>query len=177
VPPSWSRRGPVRALVGGLIGLLVVSIGLLVAGIPGGSDSHPSSSAPSSSAPSSSATGGQATSTDPPAAEDVAAARACAAFSVYLADAGQGRVPQAAGEALVSDADALLDGAQADQAAGKPLPKWASLGEELINAADDVVKGDSAALKTDGTTAAEACQSVPANARAPGGYEPSGTSA
>jgi len=101
---------------------------------------------------------------------DVAAARACAAFTTYLADAGQGRIPQSVGKALTADADQLLAGASQDQAAGKPLPQWTTLGEYLIAAADDVLNHNSSALSKDGTAAAQACQTIPEAARAAGGY-------
>jgi hypothetical protein len=91
-------------------------------------------------------------------------------FSTYLADAGQGRVPRAVGEALTNDSDKLLAGASQDQAAGKPLPQWAVLGEYLIAAADDVVNRDSGALSRDGTAAAETCQTIPEADRIAGGY-------
>jgi hypothetical protein len=104
------------------------------------------------------------------AAADVSAARACQAFSTYLADASAGTVPQAAGQALVTGAEALLAGAKQDQAAGRPLPKWATLGANLISAADDVVHHDSASLQTDGAAAAQECQTVPAAAARAGGF-------
>lgn len=124
----------------------------------------PQTSAPSPGAPSPSA--------PPPTAADIAAARACAAFTTYLADAGQGRVPPAAGQALSDDAYRLLDGASQDQAAGKPLPQWANLGEYLIAAADDVVNNSSSALSKDGPAAAQLCQTIPTAARVAGGYTP-----
>ena len=105
-----------------------------------------------------------------PTAADVAAARACQAFTVYLADAGTGTVPKADGEALVNDADALLTGAAKDQAANLPLPKWAHLGANLLSSAEDVVKHDSTSLQTDGALAAQECQTVPAAAARAGGY-------
>jgi hypothetical protein len=111
------------------------------------------------------------TTTSPaPAQADVDAARACAAFNSYLAQAGQGRIPKATGEALTNDAYQLLAGASQDQASGQPLPKWTNLGEYLIAAADDVVQKDSSALSKDGTAAADACQTIPESARVAGGY-------
>ena len=117
---------------------------------------------------------GTARSAAPAAArpDDVAAARACEDFSVYLADASKGQVPSAAGRQLADDAAALLGGASAAQAAGTPLPRWAPLGQDLIDAATDVVDGNAAALKKDGTAAAQACQTVPAGARTAGGFTP-----
>jgi hypothetical protein len=108
--------------------------------------------------------------TTSPAPADVDAARACAAFNSYLAQASQGRVPRATGEALTNDAYQLLAGASQDQASGQPLPKWTNLGEYLIAAADDVVNKDTSALSKDGTAAADACQTIPESARAAGGY-------
>jgi hypothetical protein len=105
-----------------------------------------------------------------PAPADVDAARACAAFNNYLAQAGQGRVPKATGEALTNDAYQLLAGAPQAQKSGQPLPKWTNLGEYLIAAADDVVNKDSSALSKDGTAAADACQTIPGPARLAGGY-------
>lgn len=106
----------------------------------------------------------------PPTPTDIAAARACAAFSTYLDDASQGKVPAAAGQALTNDAYQLVTGASQAQTAGKPLPKWTNLGEYLLAAADDVVNRDTTALSTDGAAAAQACQSIPGPARAAGGY-------
>jgi hypothetical protein len=106
----------------------------------------------------------------PPAAADVAAARACQAFTVYLSDASAGVVPRVAGESLVDDADALLAGASGNGAATKPLPKWSQLGANLLSAAKDVVDHDSSALATDGAAAAQECQTVPAAAAVAGGY-------
>ncbi|MHB1536277.1 MAG: hypothetical protein ACYC1D_17025, partial [Acidimicrobiales bacterium] len=91
------------------------------------------------------------------------------------ADASKGSVPKAAGEALASAASKLVAGARADQAAGRPLPKWTTLGENLIAAGEDVVAGNSTALGTDGTAAAKACQTIPAPARQAGGYAPAST--
>lgn len=109
-----------------------------------------------------------ATATAMPA--DVSAARACQAFSTYLADASAGVVPRAAGQALVSDAEVLLAGAKQAQSSGRPLPKWAGLGANLLSAASDIVHRDSASLQTDGAAAAEECQTVPAVAAKAGGY-------
>ncbi len=111
--------------------------------------------------------GGAATA---PATADVDAARACQAFNVFLADAGAGSVPKADGEALVDSAGKLLAGAGADQAAGRPLPRWAQLGADLVSATNDVVHGDSSSLKTDGAAAAAGCQQVPAAAARAGGF-------
>ncbi len=111
-----------------------------------------------------------------PAQADVAAARACAAFKTYLADAAQGRVPRAVGQSVTDNAYQLMAGASQAQTAGKPLPKWTGLGEELIAATDDVVKLDSSALAKDGAAAAEACQTIPPAAQVAGGYAASNPS-
>jgi hypothetical protein len=132
-----------------------------------------SSSRPASAGPKSTPTTAlptSATASPAPAPADVDAARACAAFNNYLAQAGQGRVPKATGEALTNDAYQLLAGASQAQASGRPLPKWTNLGEYLIAAADDVVNKDSSALSKDGTAAADACQTIPEAARLAGGY-------
>ena len=120
--------------------------------------------APVATAPVTTAPGG------PPAPTDIAAARACAAFTTYLDDASQGKVPAAVGQALTNDAYKLIAGAAQAQTAGQPLPKWTNLGEYLLAAADDVVNRDTSARSTDGAAAAKACQTIPGPARGAGGY-------
>jgi hypothetical protein len=123
-----------------------------------------------SAGPSTASAGSSTASAGSSTASDIAAARACAAFNTYLADAGKGQIPRTAGEAVTNAAYQLLAGDSQDQAAGKHLPQWAKLGEDLIAATDDVVNRNSSALSTDGTAAAEACQTIPEAARVAGGY-------
>jgi hypothetical protein len=157
---------------GAVIVVAVVGIGFLLASTTGalGGASSNSSSVATTTPPSAAST-----TTAPPLAADVTAAKACEAFNVYLADAAKGGVSEADGQALINAAGTLLDGAQADQAAGRPLPKWAGLGEDLVNAAQDIVNSDTTAFKTDGPEAAEACQTIPVSARLAGGYLPDPT--
>ncbi len=86
-------------------------------------------------------------------------------------------MPRAAGQAVTDAESQLLAGASQDQAAGKPLPKWANLGEALVAATDDIVNRDSSALSKDGPAAAQACQTIPEAARVAGGYTPVATPA
>jgi hypothetical protein len=101
----------------------------------------------------------------------VAAARACQAFAVYLADAQKGSIPAAVGRRLIEDAGVLLQGAQQDKAKGRALPPWSALGADLLAAADDVVSHNSSALSTDGAAAAAQCRRVPAAAARAGGFK------
>ncbi len=105
---------------------------------------------------------------------DIAAARACQAFAVYLADARRGAIPRADGAKLVASAGTLLQGSRAARAAGDSLPKWAALGSELLSAADDVVGHNYKALATDGAAADRSCARVPAAAARAGGYRRTG---
>jgi hypothetical protein len=173
------RRRRVRLVA--LVGVVLVAAPLTAAVALSGSASAPpapGAAAQSSSAPSTTTTASPSTAapttaapaTSAPAPADVAAARACAAFTTYLTDAGQGNVPKADGQAVTNDAYQLVAGASQAQAAGKPLPKWATLGENLIAATDDIVNRDSTALSKDGTAAAKACQTIPDAARVAGGY-------
>lgn len=102
----------------------------------------------------------------------MSAARACAAFTTYLNDASKGEVPRADGQALAQAAGQLIAAAPAAQKAGKPLPKWTTLGEQLVAAGEDIVKRDSAALQKDGTAAVQICHTIPAAAAQAGGYTP-----
>jgi hypothetical protein len=182
-----ARRSRRLQVVGAVVALAaivaVVVIGLVDSGSSGGhaappdsiaggsvpSDSVPSDSVPSSAAPSQSAP--SPTTTDRPSAADVAAARACQAFAVYLEDAEKGQVPAADGRALVGDAAALLSGAARDEKAGRALPKWAALGSDLLAAAQDVVTHKEASFRTDGAVAASQCRLVPASAAKAGGFQ------
>ena len=137
--------------------VLALSVGLIVA-LPSGG-------------PGTSGRTGQAAA---PAAVDVSAARACAAFTTYLDDASNGEVPQSAGQALARAAGQLLAGAPAAQQAGRALPKWTALGEQLVAAGDDIVNRDNAALQKDGPAAAQTCHTIPAAARQAGGYTTGG---
>lgn len=113
---------------------------------------------------------GSAAAGSAPAPADVAAARACQAFAVYLADARAGEVPAATGRTLVAAAAVLLQGAQEDQKAGRAPPRWAALGADLLAAADDVVSHRSEALSSDGAAAGASCQTIPATAAKAGGF-------
>jgi hypothetical protein len=187
-----ARRSRRLQVVGAVVALAaivaVVVIGLVDSGSSGGhaappdsiaggsvpSDSVPSDSVPSDSVPSSAAPSQSApspTTTDRPSAADVAAARACQAFAVYLEDAEKGQVPAADGRALVGDAAALLSGAARDEKAGRALPKWAALGSDLLAAAQDVVTHKEASFRTDGAVAASQCRLVPASAAKAGGFQ------
>jgi hypothetical protein len=154
----------------------VVVLGVVVAALLFGVVTHVGSTpSPASRSTTVTSTAPAASAPDP---EDVAAARACAAFSTYLADASRGTVPRAVGENLTNAAYALVAGATAkDQGSSAASGRWTTLGEDLVAAADDVVQRDSGALSKDGTAAAEACQTIPAAARAAGGYEPTTTPA
>jgi hypothetical protein len=126
------------------------------------------------------ATAGPATTVSGPtvasraAPADVAAARACQAFSLYLASAETGTIPKAVGTQLVRKAGVLLRGARRDRSAGKPLPKWAALGSELLAAAADVVNHKAKALATDGADADRSCATIPDAAARAGGYRRDG---
>jgi hypothetical protein len=154
----------------------IVSLAVIVAGVViglsavGGSASAPSVTTTTTPATDpTTATAPPATSAAPSAA-DVAAARACQAFVVYLEDAQNGRVPAAVGRTLIADAGVLLQGANQDRAAGRALPKWSALASHLIAAADDVVAHRTAALQTDGGAVGTQCQAIPAAAARAGGF-------
>jgi hypothetical protein len=133
-----------------------------------GGGAHSSAGAPATTAPGEPATG--PTTTAAPAAVDVAAARACQAWDVYLTAALTGEVSAAQGQRLLTATEVLIAGASQDQAAGRPLPKWEELGGDIINAADDVVNGDAEALGSDGAAVAAQCKTIPAAADAAGGF-------
>jgi hypothetical protein len=156
--------------------LLVVIVTAVVIGAVGGGHPTPrgttsppsgpvSTTAPATTPPTAAAS---------PSAADVAAARACQAFAVYLEDATRGNVPAAAGRRLIEDAAALLQGSSKDQTAHRALPKWAPLGSDLLASADDVVTHKSAALRTDGAAAGAQCRKVPASAARAGGFQRAG---
>jgi hypothetical protein len=150
----------------------VLVLGVVVAALLVGVVTHVGST-PSPASRSTALTPTTAPVASAPDPEDVAAARACAAFSTYLADASRGTVPRAVGENLTNAAYALVAGAATKvQGASAASGRWTTLGEDLVAAADDVVQRNSGALSKDGTAAAEACQTIPAAARAAGGYEP-----
>jgi hypothetical protein len=172
-----SRRRVVAAVVSLAVIVSAVVIGLVSAG---GSSAGPSvaATAPDGGAPTTVLTppGSTAPTTAPaaPTAADIAAARACQAFVVYLEDAQSGRVPAAAGRTLIADVAVLLKGAKKGQSATKALPPWATLASDILAAANDVVSHKSAALKTDGASAGAQCRSIPAAAAQAGGFERTG---
>jgi hypothetical protein len=176
-----SRRRVVVAVVSLAVVVSAVVIGLVSAG---GSSAGPSVAAtvPDGGAPttvvtppgSTAVTTAPTTPAGPPTAADIAAARACQAFVVYLEDAQTGRVPAAAGRTLIADVAVLLKGAKKGQSSTKALPPWAALASDLLAAANDVVSHKSAALKTDGASAGAQCQSIPAAAAQAGGFERTG---
>jgi hypothetical protein len=136
---------------------------------PGATD--PGATGPGTTGPGTTGPGTTGPGTGAPTPAEVAAARACQAFSVYLEDASAGRVPAAVGTAVVRTASVLLRGARQDQAAGRPLPPWAPLGVAILAAAQDVVAHDEKALRTDGAEAGASCRSLPAAAARAGGFE------
>jgi hypothetical protein len=152
---------------------VAVTLAVVVAGVEadGSGTSRPRAAGDAATRPPASS---PSTAAAVPSSADIAAARACEVFTLYLSDADRGSVPKAVGTALVQSASALLSGAQTDQAAGRSLPKWSSLGSELIAAAQDVVGHDGTALRSDGAAAAAECRSVPAAAARAGGFVRSG---
>ena len=155
------RRGVILAFLALVVAVVAVTSSLALVG-GGGSSSRPAVTA----AP---------TTTAAPDPADVAAARACQAWDVYLSAALTGEVSPAQGESLLSAAEVLIAGAQQDQAAGRPLPKWAALGGDIINGADDVVNGDAETLQADGAKVAADCKTVPSAADVAGGFVPTTT--
>jgi hypothetical protein len=162
----------VASIVTALISSRTTAGGRHAGAPPPAATATPATTAPASATPA--ATGPTPTVASPPKPTDVAAARACQAFSVYLADAQKGTIPKAVGAKLVNTSGALLRGARAAEAAGRPLPKWAELGSALLAAAADVVNHDAKALATDGANADASCQRVPAGAATAGGYHRGG---
>ena len=142
----------------------VVAVTSSLALVGGGHGSNVGSSPPTTSA--------APTTTAAPDPADVAAARACQAWDVYLGAALTGEVSSAQGESLLSAAEVLISGAKQDQAAGRALPKWATLGGDIINGADDVVNGDAETLQSDGASVAADCKTVPTAADVAGGFVP-----
>jgi hypothetical protein len=151
------------------IAVVVILVASLAGGLIAANGSASKSGGAATSPPTSAATS-PPTSPAPVLAADVAAARACQAFQVYVADAETGTIPKAVGSRLVTDAGILLKGAKADHAAGRALPKWAALGSELLAAAADVLADKISALKADGADAQGNCALVPAAAARAGGY-------
>jgi hypothetical protein len=157
--------------------VVVVLAGSVVAGVVSSrtaADRVPSSAPPPTPTTTTTTTVSGPTVTEVPTPADVAAARACQAFAVYLESAETGTIPKAVGARLVKTAGVLLRGARKDQAAGQPLPKWAGLGSELLAAAADVVNHKAKALATDGADADRSCATIPDAAARAGGYRRSG---
>jgi hypothetical protein len=153
----------------------IVAIGLSGGGSSGGG-SGSSVSAPGSVSDPGSVTDpasvAPSTAADPASkTADVAAARACEAFVVYLGAAQKGSIPAAVGRTLIGDAGVLLQGARQDKAANRALPAWSALAADLLAAAEDVVSHKSAALATDGAAAGALCRTVPAAAASAGGFQ------
>jgi hypothetical protein len=157
------RRRIIAAVVALAVIVGVVAIGISVAG-------HRSLQVATPPPSSASIATTPTTAPPPPSAADIAAARACEAFVVYLADAQSGEVPAAAGRDLIEDAAVLLRGANADKAAERALPRWSGLGADLLDAAEDVVEHNSEALETDGAAAGAQCRTVSASAARAGGF-------
>jgi hypothetical protein len=160
-----------RLLIVGAVAVVIAIVasltvtGLLTGG--GHTSSSPSTAAPgAATAP----TGAATTTAGPPRAADVAAARACEAFEVYLQDAKAGHIPAAAGRRLVTTTGVLLRGTRADQKAGRTLPEWAELASNILASANDIVGHNDKALATAGAAADRSCQEIPAAAAAAGGY-------
>lgn len=99
----------------------------------------------------------------PPDPADVQAARACQTFVEFLNK-------KATGDQIVEAARPLLAGAADAQANGRPQPRWADLGADLIATAADANTGDTAKLAEDGNKASDACGSIPSAAKVAGGY-------
>jgi hypothetical protein len=167
VSARMRRRQKVVALAA-----LAAIVAVVVVGVVGAGDGRKESGSQVSSDPTLTIPAGSEAppTTVAPAPADVAAARACAAFTVYLEDATHGRVPGSVGRALIEDAAVLLRGAETDKAAGRALPRWSTLGSDLLSAAEDVVDHKKTALESDGPAAAAQCRLVPAAAAAAGGY-------
>jgi hypothetical protein len=147
--------------------LVVVGIvGASIAVLGGGVTRSSSGTVPPSSISVASASS-TAAAPDP---SDVAAARTCRAWDNYLSAGLTGTVSPAVGQALLSNAEALLAGAKQDEAAGRALPKWTELAGEVLAGAQDVVNGNIESLQTDGAAVAVQCKLVPAAAAAIGGF-------
>jgi hypothetical protein len=97
------------------------------------------------------------------AAEDVAAAHACHVMQEFLKQ-------NASGQDVIDASSPLMAGIEEAQAHGRPSPKWSDLGANLILTAGDVNSGDMTQATSDGNKVADECHTIPANARAAGGY-------
>ncbi len=98
-----------------------------------------------------------------PAADpvDVQAARACQMFSLLL---NQKATPAQLGNAAAP----LVAGAAEAQAAGRPGPKWATLGNDLIAVGGEANTQDPA-FSSDRSKASDECATIPPAAKRAGG--------
>jgi hypothetical protein len=101
---------------------------------------------------------------------DVQAARACHQMQVFIAHATGGGTTSADGQAILDAAQPLLSGTAEAQAAGKPAPKWAELGADLVQTAADINSGDAQTISADGNKVADQCGTLSAAAKTAGGF-------
>lgn len=105
-----------------------------------------------------------------PNPQDVAAARACEAFSNYVDAVGNHQSSSTLRQAALDKATVLTNGSADAQQQGRPLPKWAGLGADLVELIGDVNTQDTTAEQADAPKVANACGKIPSAAKRAGGY-------